>query len=143
MILNDCLVAEKETSAASRYHIVADEKEMGMYKSSGLIVATGTGSTGWLYNARRISNAKISALKQRASTVYESRHYNALLARDMSKSSTFAPDEHKMYFFVREGFSFTTLVTEGFCSKLVVTSEMLNGEVCIDGWANHPFGTGD
>lgn len=38
-----------------------------------------------------------------------------------------------MFFFVREGFSLQQR-TEGFCKELVVTSEMLTGELIIDGW---------
>lgn len=34
-------------------------------------------------------------------------------------------------------------VTEGFCKHLKVTSEMLNGEVIIDGWFRVDLGIGD
>lgn len=38
-----------------------------------------------------------------------------------------------MFFFVREGFSLKQR-TEGFCNEIVVTSEMLTGQLIIDGW---------
>lgn len=47
-----------------------------------------------------------------------------------------------MYFFVREGFSLSRQ-SEGFCKKMVVTSEMLNGEVIIDGWYRTDLSIGD
>lgn len=52
LCLNDILVAEHDIASASRYRLVSDKHNLGLFKSSGLIVATGTGSTGWLYTAR-------------------------------------------------------------------------------------------
>ena len=37
------------------YRIAVDDKEMGKFKSSGIIIATGTGSSGWLFSARQIT----------------------------------------------------------------------------------------
>ena len=53
--LNEVFVAEKDVSSASRYCIMKDGHDLGVFKSSGLIVATGTGSTGWLYSARQLT----------------------------------------------------------------------------------------
>jgi len=47
-----------------------------------------------------------------------------------------------MFFFVREGFSLSQL-TEGFCESLKVTSEMIKGEVVVDGWNHTALGMGD
>jgi hypothetical protein len=47
-----------------------------------------------------------------------------------------------MFFFVREGFSLTQM-TEWFCKELTVTSEMLNGEIVLDGWSAHDLSLGD
>jgi len=47
-----------------------------------------------------------------------------------------------MYFFVREGFSMTRQ-SEGFCKKMKITSEMLNGEVIVDGWYQTDLSIGD
>ena len=52
LALNEIFVAEKDVSSASRYCIMKDGHDLGVFKSSGLIVSTGTGSTGWLYSAR-------------------------------------------------------------------------------------------
>ena len=43
----------------SRYRIVADGKYLGKFKSSGVILSTGTGSTGWLFSARRVTNSDV------------------------------------------------------------------------------------
>ena len=47
-----------------------------------------------------------------------------------------------MYFYVREGFALSQ-VSEGFCTNLQVTSEMLNGEVIVDGYWRRDMGIGD
>ena len=52
LILNEVMCAEKDVASASRYRLLPEKKDLGMFKSSGLIVSTGTGSTAWLYNAR-------------------------------------------------------------------------------------------
>ena len=47
-----------------------------------------------------------------------------------------------MFFYVREGFSLTQL-TEGYCNKIDITSEMIKGEVVVDGWDHTALGMGD
>ena len=47
-----------------------------------------------------------------------------------------------MYFCVREGFA-RTKGGEGFCKKMLVTSEMLNGEAIVDGWFETDLSIGD
>ena len=50
--LNETLCAEKDVSSASRYVVAKDGNNVGPFKSSGVIISTGTGSTGWLYSLR-------------------------------------------------------------------------------------------
>ena len=57
--LNEIFVAEENVSQTSIFRLVADGKFLGMFKSSGLIIATGTGSTGWLYSARRFTEIDV------------------------------------------------------------------------------------
>jgi NAD kinase len=45
-------VAEKDVATTSVYKLLVDDRDMGKFKSSGLIISTGTGSSGWLYAAR-------------------------------------------------------------------------------------------
>ena len=54
----------------------------------------------------------------------------------------YSADSDKMYYFVREGFQETN-ISEGFAKELLVTSEMLNGMVKIDGHTTVPIGMGD
>lgn len=52
LCLNEIFAAEKDVSCTSMYRVSVDGRDMGKFKSSGLIIATGTGSSGWLYSAR-------------------------------------------------------------------------------------------
>jgi NAD kinase len=52
LCLNEVFAAEKDVSTTSIYRLEVDEKDMGKFKSSGIIIATGTGSSGWLFSAR-------------------------------------------------------------------------------------------
>lgn len=46
------MASEKDPSILSIYRLNVDGKDLGKFRSSGIIIATGTGSTGWLYSAR-------------------------------------------------------------------------------------------
>lgn len=55
LVLNEIFAAEKDTGKTSIYKLIVDNRDMGKYKSSGIIISTGTGSSGWLFSARRIT----------------------------------------------------------------------------------------
>jgi len=40
----------------------ADGIELGKFTSSGIIVSTGSGSSGWLYGAKRITNRNVKEI---------------------------------------------------------------------------------
>jgi NAD kinase len=52
LCLNEVFAAEKDVSCTSMYKLIVDGRDMGKFKSSGIIISTGTGSSGWLYSAR-------------------------------------------------------------------------------------------
>jgi len=56
--------AEKDVSCTSMYKIAVDDRDMGKFKSSGLIIGTGTGSSGWLYSARQVTYHDVQTIQQ-------------------------------------------------------------------------------
>ena len=58
-ILNEIFVAEENIGKTSVFHFNADGKFVGKFKSSGMLIATGTGSTGWLYAAKRLTEKDV------------------------------------------------------------------------------------
>ena len=57
LVLNEIFAAEKDVGKISVYTLKIDghQIEGGKIKSSGIIVSTGTGSSGWLLSAKRMS----------------------------------------------------------------------------------------
>lgn len=54
LCLNEVFAAEKDVSCTSMYRLNADGRNLGKFKSSGIIISTGTGSSGWLYSTKQI-----------------------------------------------------------------------------------------
>ena len=104
-------------------------------------MSTGTGSTGWLYSGRQVTASQLGEIQQIMGSSCDEA-INSQLAYEISDETVFAVDDNRMYFFVREGFSNTRL-SEGFVEKIKVTSEMLNGEVIVDGWLKFDLSIGD
>jgi NAD kinase len=55
LVLNEVFAAEKDVCQTSMYKVIVDGRDMGKFKSSGIIISTGTGSSGWLFSARQIT----------------------------------------------------------------------------------------
>ncbi len=62
LILNEIFVADKDVTWPSVYRAHVDDRDMGKFKSSGIIISTGTGSSGWMHSARRIGPDDIKAV---------------------------------------------------------------------------------
>ena len=135
-------MAEKKVSEVSRYCIEKDGEDIGVFKSSGLIISTGTGSTGWLHAARQLTVQQLEDVQKLIGSLSVDNETNDRLAEELSKETNFARDDPRMYFYVREGFSLTRM-SEGFCKSMLITSEMLNGQVVIDAWYHRDLSIGD
>jgi NAD+ kinase len=62
LVLNEIFAAEKDTGKTSIYQLIVDDKHLGKYKSSGVIISTGTGSSGWLFSARRVTQSDVRTI---------------------------------------------------------------------------------
>ncbi len=138
---------------------------MGKFKSSGIIISTGTGSSGWLYSARQITPTDVSIIQKIMGNINDSELVsNALTSLDslfvcfvdqvnenlsaiISSKNVFPQDSDQLYYFVREGYvcdaKLYTWRAEGFCKKVRVISEMINGGLQIDGYFKYDIGIGD
>ena len=138
------MAAEQDPSVLSIYRLNVDGRDIGKFRSSGVLFSTGTGSTGWLYSARQITAREVNNLKHIIGL--QNDHSVELIdykmAKKISQQTVYPPDSEKIYYFVREGFQETN-ISEGFCSNLLVTNEMLRGMVKIDGHTTIPIGMGD
>jgi NAD kinase len=64
LVLNEVFAAEKDVSTTSMYRLEVDGRDMGKFKSSGVIIATGTGSSGWLFSARQVTYHDIELVQK-------------------------------------------------------------------------------
>jgi NAD+ kinase len=62
LVLNEIFTAEKDTGKTSIYRLFVDHIDLGKFKSSGIIISTGTGSSGWLFSARRITQSDVRTI---------------------------------------------------------------------------------
>ena len=92
LVLNEVFTAEKDVAGASRYRIRQDAIDMGVFKSSGLIISTGTGSTGWLFSSRQITPAKIDSLAKMMGQGEINYVVNAEIANKLSNETKFPVD---------------------------------------------------
>ena len=63
-MLNEVFMAEKDSSKISQYKVQVDGIDIGRFKSSGIIISTGTGSSGWLYGAKRVTAKNVQAIAE-------------------------------------------------------------------------------
>lgn len=54
------------------------------------------------------------------------------IAKAISRQNIFPVDHDQMYYYVREGFQESN-ISEGFTSKFILTNDMFNGHVRLDG----------
>lgn len=73
VILNEIMLSEADASVLSVYRLSVDGRDIGKFKSSGILVATGTGSTGWLYSAKQVTPEVVA-------------HYRVMAGQDKSQT---------------------------------------------------------
>ena len=73
VILNEVMLSEQDASVLSVYRLGIDGRDIGKFKSSGILVSTGTGSTGWLYSAKQVTPEMIA-------------HYRVILGKQKNES---------------------------------------------------------
>ena len=99
--LNEVFAAERNVGLSSVYRLKADHKFVGKFKSSGMLICTGTGSTGWLHSAKRVTYNDVEACLRHLGLQECEDTINGI-ATELSKTSVFDVKDPRMYFYVRE-----------------------------------------
>lgn len=71
LCLNEAFVSEKDPSKISMYSLSANDQSLGKFRSSGILASTGTGSSGWLYGAKRMTSYNVRAIINELKKHYE------------------------------------------------------------------------
>lgn len=147
LCLNEVFAAEKDVSTTSIYRLTVDGKDMGRFKSSGIIISTGTGSSGWLYSARQVTYQDVAIIQSIIGTEEQTEMANQQMSNTINAQNVMPSDSDQLYYFVREGYvsdpASLTWRAEGLCRELLFTSEMIDGAVQIDGFYHQDLTIGD
>jgi len=84
------------------FRIKVDNVYIGKFKSSGMIVSTGTGATGWLYSAKRFTESEVRDTLDKIGYAGESAEVVKKLADELSETTKFAYDRPDLYYYIRE-----------------------------------------
>ena len=140
-------MAEKDVATTSIYKLTVDDRDMGKFKSSGLIISTGTGSSGWLYSARQITYHDVYTIQKFLGIDENTELASDNLSMLISSTNVFPYDSDKLYYYVREGYTMDPASfswrAEGFCKTIKIISEMIDGSIQIDGYFKMDVGIGD
>ena len=89
-------------SQTSKFKLAVDDNYLGKFKSSGLIISTGTGSTGWLYSAKRFTAIDVERALRCLGAHGEPDQVASYIAQSLSDKTIFQPETQSFYYFVRE-----------------------------------------
>jgi NAD+ kinase len=143
--LNEIFAAEKEVAQTSIFSLNVNKEYIGKFKSSGLIISTGTGSTGWLYSAKRFTEINVERALNKLGAYNEPSEVYKNIAVALSEQTVFAPNQADMYYFVREPIQGKGFQHEGqgFAKQIEFLSELIDGRVNIDGMKGFDIHLGD
>jgi len=99
--LNEFMIEEKFGAKTSIYEFIKDHHSLGILKSSGIIVSTGSGSTGMLLSARRPRISELCGM----SDIINDKKGNRVTVKSLKNihdNLTFPADSKKFYYFNRE-----------------------------------------
>jgi len=108
--LNEVFCAEENVSSTSMFRLRVDGEPKGKFKSSGMIVCTGTGSTGWTKFSQRISPAHFGLLKKAIGKPTNpdpelEEEELQLFSQKLSMKNVFPASEDKLFWMIRESYS--------------------------------------
>lgn len=143
--LNEIFVAEKEVAQTSIFSLEVNNEYIGKFKSSGLIISTGTGSTGWLFSAKRFTEINVERALAKLGAYYEPQEVHRSISSALSENTVFKPERQQMYYYVREPIQAKGFIQEGsgFCAQMNFESELIDGRVNIDGMKGFDIHLGD
>jgi len=145
--LNEVFTAEADVGHTSTFALRVDNQVYEQFKSSGIIISTGTGSTGWLYSAKSLDFTDISKVAQILGIKDIPDAKKQEIRREVNSHIPFPVDSNQVYYYVKDitGFQrdFRDLNEyQGFCNVLECTSHCMNSKVIIDGFDYHDFPLG-
>ncbi|PFH31531.1 DNA-directed RNA polymerase III RPC8 [Besnoitia besnoiti] len=149
--LNDVFVGECDSSRTCYAQVKIDQGEPTRYKSSGFLVATGTGSSAWSFNMSKVRTEQIKAVVDELHRslalpvdLADAVDWEALRER-VNRQLLFHPSMPVMRYFVREPIEnsiFTCRGSAGVAHRVEIHVLSPDAMVAIDGLLSFPLPVG-
>ncbi|KEP61472.1 UNVERIFIED_CONTAM: DNA-directed RNA polymerase III RPC8 [Hammondia hammondi] len=148
--LNDVFIGECDSSRTCYAEVKIDQDAARRYKSSGLLVATGTGSSAWSFNMSKTRTEQVKAvaeeLRRSLNLPFDSDAVDWEAVRErINEQLLFHPSMPVMRFFVREPIENSIFSCKG-CAGIARRVEVLalspDAMVAIDGLLSFPLPVG-
>jgi hypothetical protein len=109
-----------------------------------MIISTGTGSTGWLFSAKRFTETEVQNTLEGLGFC-EPVEAIKLMADQLSENTKFSPSLPQLFYYIREPILQQDFEAhwQGFGTNVEFLSELLDGRVSIDGLSSVDVGLGD
>lgn len=148
--LNEVFIGETLSSRVSYYELGTNLSPLTKMRSSGLTVATGTGSTSWFFNINKLTTQCVHSLLQ---LVKEETGNNVQvtdtnvrkITNRFNNSLIFDASEPRMAYTIRDPIVFATGFNSdprGFATEINVRSRMFDGCLVLDGSLSYKFNDG-
>lgn len=142
-VLNEIFVGEQLSARVSRYELSVDNNKPLKYKSSGLTVCTGTGSTAWYFNSNKMTPQQVKTVLEVTNTKINTNDKNLVddIMQQCNEKLLFHPTEPIMAYSIRDNIGYAPSST-GNAKCVGITSRMQNGSLVIDGRQYYTFNNG-
>ncbi|KAJ8286349.1 hypothetical protein GJAV_G00037460 [Gymnothorax javanicus] len=149
--LNEIFIGESLSSRASYYEISVDDGPWEKQKSSGVNVCTGTGSKAWSYNINKLVDHSVEDIlkigKANGDLITGSLDQDLIekLTKKYNQSLTFDPEDHRMFFSIREPIInrvYSCSLQRAFASKVSIRSRCWDACMVVDGGTSFEFNDG-
>jgi len=146
--LNEVFFADKDVGKTSNFRIAIDGNDFEYYRSGGIIVATGSGTTGWIRSSINAGTLTVRDVLEAADGGKISLEQAQEIAYEIGKKYELAQDDKKLMFHIREPImqkrsDYMNKKYTGKINKMMIQSEVKNGVIVIDGNYSRDIGFGD
>jgi NAD+ kinase len=156
LLLLQVFMGERLSARVSYYEIKLNSGQRVKVKSSGLCVATGTGSTSWAYSIGRLSSEGVHevlralrSLRPELQLEPSDQQLIGGVAEHYNNALVFGPEESRMTYVVRDMISATVwpaprgvIAPRGFAHLLEVKSRCGDAALVVDGGVSYNFNDG-
>ncbi|XP_074600971.1 NAD kinase 2, mitochondrial [Brevipalpus obovatus] len=148
--LNEVFVGENHSARVSYCELTVDDRPRVKFRSSGVAVCAGTGSTSWSFNISRIPKQTVQSILEiaKAKSGDTSELQDSFVddvTKEFNDSLVFEPEKLAMAYTIRDPqiLDDNFLPSRAFAQKIEIKSRMDDACVVIDGGLSYRFNDGN